>query len=67
MSNYVQTEDKDYIRDLNSKALINTNVAAYHKYKEEKRKAAELQSLKDEVSEMKALLNTILEKITNGS
>ena len=29
----VQTEEKDYARDLSSKALINTNVRALEEYK----------------------------------
>ena len=53
-------------RDPNSNAILNTDVSAYEAYrkarKEAKRKEAELSTLKDEVAELKALVNTLVQK-----
>ena len=53
-------------RDPNSNAILNTDVSAYEAYrkarKEAKRKEAELSALKDEVAELKALVNTLVHK-----
>ena len=53
-------------RDPNSNAILNTDVSAYEAYrkarKEAKRKEAELSTLKDEVAELKALVNTLVHK-----
>ena len=53
-------------RDPNSNAILNTDVSAYEAYrkarKEAKRKEAELATLKDEVAELKALVNTLVHK-----
>ena len=53
-------------RDPNSKAIINTDLTAYESYKkartEARRKAAEMDALKDEVAELKALVNTLVQK-----
>ena len=53
-------------RDPNSNAILNTDVSAYEAYRkarrEAKRKEAELATLKDEVAELKALVNTLVHK-----
>ena len=53
-------------RDPNSNAILNTDVSAYEAYrkarKEAKRKEAEMSTLKDEVAELKALVNTLVQK-----
>ena len=53
-------------RDPNSNAILNTDVTAYEAYrkarKEAKRKEAEMATLKDEVAELKALVNTLVQK-----
>ena len=53
-------------RDPNSNAILNTDVSAYEAYRkarrEAKRKEAELATLKDEVAELKALVNTLVQK-----
>ncbi len=53
-------------RDPNSNAILNTDVSAYEAYrkarKEAKRKEAEMATLKDEVAELKALVNTLVQK-----
>ena len=53
-------------RDPNSNAILNTDVTAYEAYRkarrEAKRKEAEMSTLKDEVAELKALVNTLVQK-----
>ena len=53
-------------RDPNSNAILNTDVSAYEAYRkarrEAKKKEAELSTLKDEVAELKALVNTLVHK-----
>ena len=53
-------------RDPNSNAILNTDVSAYEAYRkarrEAKRKEAEMSTLKDEVAELKALVNTLVHK-----
>ena len=53
-------------RDPSSNAILNTDVTAYEAYrkarKEAKRKEAEMATLKDEVAELKALVNTLVQK-----
>jgi hypothetical protein len=65
----VQTEEKDYARDLSSKALINTNVRALEEYKMRKEQSkklssfeCEIQSLKDDMSEIKSLLTQLINR-----
>ena len=53
-------------RDPNSNAILNTDVTAYESYKkaraEARRKAAEMDALKDEVAELKSLVKGLIEK-----
>ena len=53
-------------RDPNSNAIINTDLTAYESYKkartEARRKAAEMDALKDEVAELKSLVKGLIEK-----
>lgn len=59
----VQTEDKNYVRDVNNMALTSTNVSELHSYKAQKKRVAETNIMKDdiislrqELTEIKALL-----------
>lgn len=62
MSN-IQTEDKNYVRDLNSKALLATDLSALHKYREQKKKlkeqSADYLQLKDQVNSLQNDINFI--------
>jgi hypothetical protein len=54
------------IRDTESKALIETDVASLYKYRVEKKKLAEFDKMKTEISNLKqqiANVNQLLEKI----
>ncbi|AXQ70593.1 virion structural protein [Synechococcus phage S-T4] len=58
-------QDSDFSRDMRNGAIINTNDQAYSNYikskkiREEKRR--EISDLKDEISEIKSLLRTLLD------
>ena len=52
----IQTEDKRYIRDLNSKALLATDINALYKYRKQKeiskQKTLEYEELKQKVAKI---------------
>lgn len=59
----IETDDKDFARDPNSLALVNTNVGEFNQYKQNRKQARELSSvqedigsLKDEIQELKKLI-----------
>ena len=70
----IQTEDKSFVRDLHSKALINTDRVALEnhrkkrqmemqqtrKWKQMETKVEELNIMKDEILEIKGLLQELL-------
>ena len=72
----VQTEDKSYVRDIHSKALLSTDRVALENHRQRQRfmsqhafewqemkiKVDELNTVKDEMLEIKALLQKILLK-----
>jgi len=71
---HLRTEHADYIRDVNSKALLSTNTTKLMAYKEKKRIAeqnmqtlercvGDINNLKDDIAEIKALLSRIISKI----
>jgi hypothetical protein len=74
MSEYVKVENHpDLVRDTNSRAIVNTNVAAYEaaikrsrsvqKQKDELRDAVrDINSLKSEMHEIKSLLMQMMDK-----
>jgi len=59
---------KDFERDKKTNALINTDVKAYNKYKESKLQSHRINNIEKEMSEMKAILGQILDRIEkNGN
>lgn len=59
----IKTDDKNFARDPNSLALINTNVSEFNQHKQNRRQAREIAavqedigSLKDEIQELKKLI-----------
>ena len=68
MSDYSKIENEDtLIRDNISKAVINTDVDGYNAYMNKKRNAIrqqkEFNNLKTEVTELKDLVKTLIDKI----
>jgi hypothetical protein len=63
-------ENPELIRDMNSKAVLNTNLTAMQAYKKKREKQQEIQSavddinnLRQEVNELKTLMQRLLDKI----
>jgi cell shape-determining protein MreC len=66
---FVKTENPGYVRDTDSMAVINTDIESFKNYKlmrEEKLKVQkltnEVDSLKQDLNQLKDLLNRVLEK-----
>ena len=57
---YKVEDHPDLVKDMDSKAVLNTNYAALQEYKKKKQLLEEVQSLKDDVQDMKQTLNQIL-------
>jgi len=63
-------DHRNFVRDLNSQAIINTNVSDYEEYKKleeasrirETTMANEINSLKNDISEIKSILKQIIGK-----
>ena len=69
----VQTEDSKYYRDTSSLGIINNDKAAYMQYKAQRAKgnqvqelSAEVMNLKQDMIEIKGMLITLTEGLTNG-
>lgn len=63
------SDEKDFVRDEGSQALINNNVSKYNLYKARREKqkhaeakANELESLKQEVQELKQLVMQLVQR-----
>lgn len=63
-------ENPELVRDMDSKAVLNTNVSALQAYKKKREKQQEIQSavddinnMKNEINEIKTLMQRILDKI----
>ena len=76
MMKVIQTEDKSFVRDLHSKALINTDRVALENYRKKRQieiqqaqkwqqmeiKVEELNNMRNEILEIKGLLQEVLNK-----
>ena len=76
MMKVVQTEDKSFVRDLHSKALINTDRVALENHRKKRQieiqqaqqwqqmetKVEELNDMRNEILEIKGLLQEVLNK-----
>lgn len=58
---YRVQENPDYIKDQDSGAVLNTNVAKLREYKLRKRQNRKIEDLQSEVAELRALLRVVLE------
>lgn len=65
----VRITDTQYVRDINSKAILNTNRGQLDDYKAKKNmmaKVNEINTLKQEVSEIKDTMNKILAMLSEN-
>jgi hypothetical protein len=71
MANYAKVkENPDLVRDLDSQAILNTNTDALTSYKKRRSKEREINqslddinNMKQDINELKTLMQRILEKI----
>ena len=62
---YVQVKDeKDLVRDPNSKAILNTNIEALHAYKKRKQTYAKIEKIDQLEDKVKSIENKIDEGVT---
>ena len=59
---YRVQENPDYIRDIETNAVLNTNTAKLRDYKLRKKQNKKIHDLQSEVAELKALLQAVLEE-----
>ena len=63
---YVQTEDKAFIRDTRTRALLNTDLAALERHRAKRRHNQEFQNkiytLETEVADLKALVHELMKR-----
>ena len=57
------TDHPGLLRDINSKALINTDIAALNEYKNKKKMAEDVDTLKKEIQELKQLMLLVVDSI----
>lgn len=62
MNLYKVKDHPDLVKDMNSKAILNTNYAALLEYKKKKQMEEEFNSLKSDVEDIKKMLQTLLNK-----
>lgn len=55
----VQTEDSDFVRDISSKALINTNRKALEEYRARKNNIKRIEKLEEDMDAVNSKLDTI--------
>ena len=55
----IQTEEKDFARDITTRALINTNVKALHEHRMKKEQAARIDKLEKDMECVLSILSEI--------
>lgn len=76
MTDYVEIKNTEFIRDMNSKAVINTDVDGLRRYHQERKRLLEqkklqrtseekIEKLEKDIEEIKSLLYKILSKEDN--
>lgn len=63
MNIYKVEEYPDLVKDMDSKAVLNTNYAALLEYRKKKQMEDELNLIRSEVGDIKILLNSILSSL----
>jgi hypothetical protein len=57
----VKTQNADFYRDEDTNALINTNASAYKLYKQQRADRIKVNTMQQEIDELKALVAKLLE------
>jgi len=60
---YTRVEGEEHLyRDTNTNAIVNRNIKEYEEFKSKARQKNEINTLREEVSGLKSLLNEVLKK-----
>lgn len=62
--NYVKTEKPGLIRDLNTKAVINTNISDYYSLIEKRKHAKTIQTVQQQIDSLKSEFKELKDLIT---
>lgn len=60
MNLYRIDDEPDLVKDMDSKAILNTNYASYLEYRKKQKMEYEIQHLKNDVGDIKQMLNSIV-------
>jgi hypothetical protein len=63
MKIYKVKDHPDLVKDMDSKAVLNTNYAALMEYKKKKKVEQDIDSLKNEMKDIKNMLSVIMENL----
>lgn len=63
MKLYKVKDHPDLVKDMDSNAVLNNNYAALMEYKKKKKVQEDIESLKEEMQDIKSMLNKILENL----
>lgn len=63
MKIYKVKDHPDLIKDMDSKAVLNTNYAALMEYKKKKKVEQDIDSLKNEMKDIKNMLSVIMKNL----
>lgn len=56
----VKTKTADFSRDVDTNAVINTNVTAYKLYKQQRNNRDTIEGLRDEINQLKSLVQELI-------
>jgi len=63
----IQTDEKDFARDVSSRALINTNIKALHEYRMNKQQVNRIENIENDLESLKYMMLEIKQMITELS
>lgn len=63
MKLYKIKDHPDLVKDMDSKAVLNTNYAALMEYKKKKQSQDDIENLKNEMQDIKKMLSAILDNM----
>lgn len=56
----VKTKTADFSRDIDTNAVINTNITAYKLYKQQRNNRDTIEGLREEVNQLKSLVQELI-------
>lgn len=69
--NHIKTDHENYVRDMGSNAVLNTDVTSYNAYKKQRdimlKSMTEIDTLKNEIIEIKSMLISVMTSINKNN